>query len=99
MGKRPNHAELGRCVVPAACWGNAAAGAERKRDARLEKPRLLSVTGASGVGKSTTLAVLTDALRDEPVTCVEFDSLGIPADADTAWRHGTVEEWMRRAVS
>jgi hypothetical protein len=60
---------------------------------------LLSVTGASGAGKSTVLAALTNALRGEPVTCVEFDSVGVPADADTAWRHGTVEHWVRRAVA
>jgi energy-coupling factor transporter ATP-binding protein EcfA2 len=59
---------------------------------------LLSLTGASGVGKSTTLDALTAAFRDEPVTCVEFDSIGVPADADTAWRHGMVEHWVRRAV-
>jgi hypothetical protein len=60
---------------------------------------LLSVTGASGAGKSTALDALTAAFRDEPVTCVEFDSMGVPENADTAWRHGMVERWVRRAIA
>jgi hypothetical protein len=60
---------------------------------------LLAVTGASGVGKSTTLAALACAFAGKPVTFVEFDSVGVPADADTAWRHGVVEHWVQRALA
>jgi hypothetical protein len=60
---------------------------------------LLSVTGASGVGKSTALALLIREFAGEPVSCVEFDSIGVPADADTAWRHGALEQWVQRAVT
>jgi hypothetical protein len=59
---------------------------------------LLSVTGVSGAGKSVALHALTRAFAGEPVTCVEFDSVGVPADADTAWRHGVVEHWVRHAL-
>lgn len=59
---------------------------------------LLSVTGASGVGKSTVLAALEASDLGGDVTCVEFDSVGVPAGADTAWRHGAIEHWVRFAV-
>lgn len=60
---------------------------------------LLSVTGASGVGKSTVLAALEQSGELGPdVTCVEFDSIGVPEGADTAWRHGATEEWVRFAI-
>lgn len=57
---------------------------------------LLSVSGASGVGKSTVLAAVKDLGED--ITCVEFDSIGIPDGADTAWRHGAIERWVRFAI-
>jgi hypothetical protein len=59
---------------------------------------LLSVTGASGVGKSTTLDALIRAFAEQPVSCAEFDSIGVPPDADRTWRHGAVEQWVRRAL-
>jgi energy-coupling factor transporter ATP-binding protein EcfA2 len=60
---------------------------------------LLLVTGASGSGKSTTLAALAGRFPADSVTCREFDSIGVPAGADQAWRHGAVEHWVRQAVS
>ena len=60
---------------------------------------LLSVTGVSGAGKSASLAALSQALADEPVSCVEFDSVGVLADADTAWRQGVVEHWVQHALA
>jgi energy-coupling factor transporter ATP-binding protein EcfA2 len=60
---------------------------------------LLLVTGASGSGKSTTLAALAERFPAERVTCAEFDSIGVPAGADKAWRHGAVERWARHAVA
>lgn len=59
---------------------------------------LLSVTGASGTGKSTALAALGGIDLGAPVTCVEFDSMGVPDEADTAWRHGATEHWVGRAL-
>jgi hypothetical protein len=59
---------------------------------------LLSLTGASGVGKSTALDAIAAAFEGQLVSCVEFDSLGVPPGADTAWRHRVLERWVRRAV-
>jgi energy-coupling factor transporter ATP-binding protein EcfA2 len=59
---------------------------------------LLLVTGGSGSGKSTILAALTGRFPAETVTCAEFDSIGVPAGADKAWRHGAVERWVQHAV-
>ena len=38
----------------------------------------LCVTGASGAGKSASLGALGRAFSSEPVSCVEFDSVGVP---------------------
>ncbi len=59
---------------------------------------LFSVTGASGAGKSTVLAQLGDADWGADVECLEFDSIGVPAGADTAWRHEAIEAWVQRAI-
>lgn len=59
---------------------------------------LLSVSGASGVGKSTVLRALEQRDFGADVTCVEFDSIGVPDGADTAWRHGAIEHWVRFAI-
>lgn len=59
---------------------------------------LFSLTGASGAGKSTVLAHLAETSWPEPVQCVEFDSIGVPDGADTAWRHGAIEHWVQRAL-
>ncbi|WP_052460804.1 adenylate kinase family protein [Microbacterium gorillae] len=60
---------------------------------------LLSLTGASGAGKSTALDRLTSTAWPVPVSLVEFDSIGVPEGADTAWRHRTIEHWVREAVA
>jgi hypothetical protein len=59
---------------------------------------LLSLSGASGAGKSTVLGFLQQLDWGQPVTCAEFDSIGVPVDADTAWRHAAIEQWVRRAL-
>jgi len=59
---------------------------------------LLSLTGASGAGKSSALAHLNDVEWSDPVSCVEFDSIGVPPGADTAWRHWAIEQWVQRAL-
>lgn len=59
---------------------------------------LLSLTGASGAGRSSALAHLQEMDWDGSVVCVEFDSLGVPQGADTAWRHSAIELWVQRAL-
>lgn len=60
---------------------------------------LLSLSGASGSGKSTALRSLMAADLSQRIECVEFDSIGVPVDADTAWRHSAVEHWVQTAVT
>ncbi|UNK71083.1 AAA family ATPase [Microbacterium sp. H1-D42] len=60
---------------------------------------LLSVTGASGVGKSTALGALRKVDFGRPMICVEFDSIGVPEGADTAWRHDAIERWVQFALA
>jgi hypothetical protein len=60
---------------------------------------LFSLTGASGAGKSSVLAYLSEVDWGADVECVEFDSIGVPAGADTAWRHAAVERWVQRALA
>lgn len=56
---------------------------------------LFFITGASGSGKSSCLPGLRE--RFPEMAWYEFDSGGVPPDADTAWRQYTLEAWMRRA--
>lgn len=56
---------------------------------------LFFITGASGAGKSSCLPGLRAAFPD--MAWYEFDSGGVPPDADTAWRQRTLEDWMQRA--
>jgi hypothetical protein len=55
------------------------------------------VFGSSGSGKTAAL----EALRRRGVPRLElhdFDELGVPPDADTAWRQRANERWVRRAL-
>jgi hypothetical protein len=60
---------------------------------------LLLLSGASGAGKSSVLAELTATDWGQPVECAEFDSVGVPQGADTAWRHCVIERWVRHAMT
>jgi hypothetical protein len=56
---------------------------------------LLYIAGSSCAGKTTTLP----ALRDLPALAVrDFDEMGVPSGADTAWRQLTMERWVQFAV-
>ena len=59
---------------------------------------MLLVTGASGAGKTTAFRAVVTVLEGPSVACVEFDSVVVPPGADTVWRHGVLEHWVRRAV-
>jgi hypothetical protein len=59
---------------------------------------LLLITGASGVGKSTTRVLVADALAAQ-VDCVELSDLApIPTAATRQWRQQTAEQAVKRAV-
>jgi hypothetical protein len=58
---------------------------------------LFVLFGSSGAGKTSAL----DALRErapERLALHDFDEVGVPRDADTAWRQRTNEDWVRRAL-
>ena len=61
-------------------------------------PRLLFVIGASGVGKTSSLARLR--ARDLPgVRCYSFDSLGVPDPATMLRDFGGGEQWQSAATT
>src|SRR5882724_3091842 len=55
------------------------------------------VTGASGSGKSACLPRLSELLPE--IALHDFDELGVPVDADKAWRQRTTEDWLRRGIA
>jgi hypothetical protein len=57
---------------------------------------LFLLFGSSAAGKTFAL----DALRSRVVDLAihEFDEIGVPPGADTAWRHRADERWVRRAL-
>jgi hypothetical protein len=52
--------------------------------------------GSSAAGKTVALRALSG--RVENLEIHDFDEIGIPTDADTAWRQRANEEWVRRAL-
>jgi hypothetical protein len=54
------------------------------------------VFGASAAGKTFALGELCERVTD--LAMHDFDEIGVPPDADTAWRHRADEEWVRRAL-
>ena len=60
-------------------------------------PAILVVTGASGAGKSTLVRGLA-ALELPGVGCYEFDTIGIPSEAEIAARFGNGERFQAWAL-
>ena len=57
---------------------------------------LAVVTGASGSGKTTAYRALRPLLE---YRCLESDELGVPPDADTAWRQRRIETCIGLALA
>jgi hypothetical protein len=57
---------------------------------------LFLLFGSSGAGKTTVLAGLRG--RVERLALHDFDEIGVPPAADTAWRQRANECWLRRAL-
>jgi len=55
------------------------------------------VTGASGSGKTACMPDLARLLPSAEVS--DFDSLGVPPNADKVWRQQSTEAWLRRGVA
>jgi hypothetical protein len=52
--------------------------------------------GASGAGKSVALNGLL--LKHPQVVWYDFDSVGVPPNADKGWRQRTIEHWLKIAL-
>jgi hypothetical protein len=57
---------------------------------------LFVVFGSSAAGKTTVLNELRGTV--ERLAVHDFDEIGVPADADTVWRHRANEVWVKRAL-
>jgi hypothetical protein len=57
---------------------------------------LFLVFGSSAAGKTFALRALRD--RVAGLAIHDFDEIGVPVDADRAWRHRSNEIWLRRAL-
>lgn len=57
---------------------------------------LFLLFGSSGAGKTFALTALRG--RVAGVAIHDFDEIGVPPDADTAWRHRANEVWISRAL-
>lgn len=57
--------------------------------------RLLVLTGASGVGKTTVANAITATCGDgQDVVVLHFDSIGVPTEADMEKKHGSGAGWQ-----
>lgn len=55
------------------------------------------IFGSSCAGKTTLLNELQ--LRHAELEIHDFDEIGVPPDADIAWRHRANEQWVQRALA
>ena len=58
---------------------------------------LFLIFGSSCSGKTTLLDALRERQADLEIH--DFDEIGVPADADMAWRHRANEQWVQRALA
>jgi hypothetical protein len=57
---------------------------------------LFLLFGSSAAGKTFALNALRDRVEDLAIH--DFDEIGVPPGADTAWRQQANEQWVRRAL-
>ena len=57
---------------------------------------LFLLFGSSAAGKTFVLNELRGRIASLAIH--DFDEIGVPAGADTAWRHRANEQWVRRAL-
>lgn len=55
---------------------------------------LYFIIGANGVGKTTLVQKLKNALVHKPFSIHDFDERGVPDNADKAWRESEVRHWI-----
>jgi hypothetical protein len=57
---------------------------------------LFLLFGSSAAGKTVVLSELRGRVADLAIH--DFDEVGVPSGADTAWRHRAIEQWVCRAL-
>jgi GrpB-like predicted nucleotidyltransferase (UPF0157 family)/dephospho-CoA kinase len=57
-------------------------------------PHVIFLTGASGAGKTTLLNVLKKDLSSS-ITCLHFDNIGVPNEAEMIKAYGSGSEWQK----
>lgn len=55
---------------------------------------LFFITGASGSGKTACLPYLRELIPDLKI--YDFEEIGVPENADNAWRQSTTEHWLQK---
>lgn len=55
------------------------------------------ITGTSGSGKSTVMELLKAELPAKQYSVHDFDEVGVPDNADQAWRIATTQHWIEKA--
>lgn len=56
------------------------------------RPSIILITGVNGVGKTSLIPYLTEALPETEVH--DFDERGVPSGADREWRHAETAHWL-----
>lgn len=60
------------------------------------KTKVVFITGASGSGKT---AILTAFSKQNPsITCLSFDSIGVPSPEEMIAKYGSEAEWQRQTM-
>jgi tRNA uridine 5-carbamoylmethylation protein Kti12 len=60
--------------------------------------RIIFLTGASGVGKTTIVTELAQKAQDSPWEYRHFDDIGIPPVEDMIAEYGSTSEWQKATV-
>ena len=60
--------------------------------------RICFISGVTGVGKSSVMPFLRKLLPDSKYVVVDFDSRGVPDDADRNWRITETAHWIEEGI-
>jgi broad-specificity NMP kinase len=61
--------------------------------------KIYFITGVNGVGKSSIIPYLKSKLSDDKFVVYDFDSRGVPEDADQKWRMSETKYWISEGMS
>lgn len=63
--------------------------------ANKKSPFVIFLTGASGAGKTTLINAFNHSLYDQSITCLHFDSIGVPSVEEMIKVYGSPSEWQK----